>query len=108
MSIQNDPILDLGLHTTESALALLAKRRHYKVECRKTGKKTNRRECAFFLHADVALPIAGEADRYYPGMTNIKVPYKVAVAYVQDLLRNLEARGARIQIRASEQCIFLG
>lgn len=105
--MDNDPIVDLGLHTTASALELLAKRRHYKVANRTTGKLTNRRECAFFLHADVPLPVEGK-EAYFPGMTSIKVPYKVATRYVTDLLRNLEDRGARIRVKASSQCIFLG
>lgn len=106
---ETDAICDLGVHTTESALALLKQLRHYKVLCHKTGKLTNRRERTFFAHASVQLPIEGSPGRVFPGMTSIEVSYTAAVKYVTDLLRfGLEERGARIRIQASKGCIFIG
>jgi hypothetical protein len=94
--------------TTAEAHALLAKLRHYKVANRKDGKLTNRVERAFFVAAHVNLPIADKPDHHFPGYTNVRVDYQRAVAYVTETLRYLEKRGARINVKSSDTCVFVG
>lgn len=61
-----------------------------------------------YIGASINLPIKDKEDRVFPGYTTIPVSFKVAENIINDLLKNLEDRGAMIRIQYSERCIFIG
>ena len=80
---------------------------HTKAEAIKWINRNYAGGMGWFLCVDVVLPIAGK-DRHFRDSCIIKMSAAKIKEFIQDRSDVLEGRGARIRIRMTERCVFVG